>query len=139
MTQVFSPLRIERIPGDPRYVRLLRDFGFYSDILERLCKVPALFVEDEESVPLFKGTNPEAGLIHDYFSRKDSDPIVSKEVAAKIYFEFQEYFDKQEKGWMNKIWDWIRRKVKADVVIVAPGYFHKHCVMATYEEMVGES
>jgi hypothetical protein len=132
-------MKIEIIPGDPRFVRLLEDFTGYIDTLKRLCTIPKGFVFDLESVPLLRGSNPEAGGWHDYFCRTDSDPVVDKETAAKIYEEFQSFYDEQEAGgFFNRLWDWICRHVKTDVVRVAQGYFHKHKVMATYEEMKGE-
>lgn len=148
-TTVVGSIKIERIPGDSRYVRLLEDFWFYSTVLKRWCCIPKGFVYDEESVPLFEGTNPEAGAIHDYLSRKDSDPIVEKVVAAQAYLEFQAYYDKMEverarwkwlaelKQIANKACDLARRRFKRDVVIVSAGYFHVHKVSATYEEVAG--
>ncbi len=148
MTCVFSPYIIERINGDSRYVRMVKDFAFYSDILGRGCCLPEGFIHDEESVPIIEGTNPIPGAIHDYFSRKDSDPIVTKEEAAAIYMEFQRYYDnletitKTEKSWwsgvkegINEGWDWIRRIVKTEVVEESHGYFHKHKVSASYKEL----
>ena len=136
MTEVYDSLKIEVIPGDSRYVRLLEQFRFYSDTVSSFCFIPRGFVFDLESVPVIRGTNPEAGAIHDYFCRIDSYPVVDKETAAKIYFEFQAFYDRQESGnWFNRIWDWIRRRVKTRVVEVAPDYFHKFSVMATYEEL----
>jgi hypothetical protein len=138
VTKTIGSIKIEIIPGDCRLVRLLEPFTFYSEVLGRLVTIPAGFVFDLESVPLLRGTNPEAGAVHDYLCRIDSDPVVSKTVAAQVYQELQDYYDEQESGnWLNRAWDWIRRQVKTGVVIVAPGYFHKWPVMATYEEMKG--
>lgn len=133
-TLVASNIKIERLNGT-RFVKLLDPFSFFSETLDRTCTIPKGFIYDEESVPILKGTNPEAGAIHDYLCRKDSDPVCSKEVAAAVYLEFQTYYDGQEKGILNAVWDWIRRRFKRDVVLVAPGYFHRHKVMATLEEM----
>lgn len=138
MTRVYGNIKIERLNGSP-YVKLLEPFQFYSDILECDCEIPRDFVYDEESVPVFKPTNPEAGAIHDYLCRKDSIPRCTKEVAAEVYREFQAYYDSLETGWLNRIWDWIRRKFKCDVVKIAPGYFHRHRVSATFEELTGIS
>ena len=56
--------------------------------------------------------------------------------AAKVYLEFQGYFDEMESGnWINRFWDWISRGVKTAVVWIAPGYFHKFPVKASYEEI----
>ena len=138
-TEARGSIKIEIIPGDYKYVRLLENFWFYSDVLQRWCMIPKFFVFDLESVPVVRGTNPESGAIHDYLCRSDSDPIVDKDTAARVYEEFQEYYDDQEpKTWYNSAWDWLRRLVKTEAVEVASGYFHKHKVMAYYEELVGE-
>jgi len=136
MTEVRGSIKIEIIPGDARFVRLLEDFHFYSDILGRWCCISKGFVFDLESVPLLRGTNPEAGAVHDYVCRIDSDPVCDKTTAARVYLEFQGYYDKMETGnWFNRGWDWFRRGFKVSVVWIAPGYFHKFPVMATYEEI----
>ena len=135
-TAVASNIKIERLNGT-RFVKLLDQFSFFSEVLDRTCTIPRDFIYDEESVPVLKGTNPEAGAIHDYLCRKDSIPICTKEVAAEVYREFQAYYDSLETGWLNRIWDWIRRKFKCDVVKIAPGYFHRHRVSATFEELAG--
>jgi hypothetical protein len=138
MADVIGSIVIEIIPGDAKFVRLIQPFNFRSDVLGRWCTIPAGFVFDLESVPLLRGTNPEAGAIHDYLCRIDSDPVVSKWTAARVYEEFQAFYDQKESGNIfNRAWDWIRRIVKTGVVAVAPGYFHRHKVMATYEEMTG--
>lgn len=133
-TTVKGTIKIERIPGT-KYVRLIAKFWFYSVILKRWCCIPAGFIYDEESVPVLKGTNPEAGAIHDYLCRFDSDPIVDQVTAAKVYDEFQDYYNGMDKGWFDTIWDFIKRHIKTDAVIVAQGYFHKLPVMATLEQV----
>jgi hypothetical protein len=132
------PLKVELIPGDSRYVCTTKEFPFRSAILDMWCEIPVGFIFDLESVPLLRGSNPEAGAVHDYLCRIDSRPVVTKWQAAQVYFDIQDYFDEKESGnWINRGWDWICRQVKTGVVIVAPGYFHKYKVMATYEEIVG--
>lgn len=133
-TDVLDSIKIERIPGT-EYVRLLEPFLFYSVVLRSWCAIPKGFIYDEESVPVLRGTNPEAGAVHDYLCRKDSIPLVDKKTAAAVYQEFQAYYDNMEMGFFNKIWDWVKRQFKTDVVKVAPDYFHKHRVNASYEEM----
>jgi len=108
----------------------------YSDVLSRDIEAPIGFVNDMESVPIIKGTNNESGVWHDYFSRSDSDPVVDKTTCAKIYLEFQKYYDLQEGGFFNAVWDFMRRWFKTGVVWVVPCYFHKYKVMATYEEII---
>lgn len=136
-TAVKSTIKIERIPGT-RYVRLIDDFWFYSAVLGRWCCIPAGFIYDEESVPILRGTNPEGGAIHDYLCRSDSDPVVDKLTAAKVYKEFQAYYNAMNKGWLDRIWSWIKQRIKTDAVILAPGYFHKLPVMATLEQVQKE-
>jgi hypothetical protein len=135
-TAVIGAMRCEFVPGDYRFVRLLDPLRFCSVVLGCRCEVPAGFVFDLESAPLLRGTNPESGLIHDYLCRTDSVPVVTKQRAASVYAEFQAYYDEQESGnWFNRAWDWIRRGAKTLAVRLAPGYFHRHAVGATYEEM----
>lgn len=133
MNKVYATMKIEFIFGDYKYVRLLEDFIIYSDRLGKEIIIPKGFVHDNESVPLFKGTNPEAGCIHDYFSRKDSNPIVTAKIASKLYDDFLWYFDELEPGnFFNRTWDYIRRKVKVFVVRYFTFYFHKCNVMDPY-------
>ncbi len=128
--------KIEFIPENQRFVRLLDDFDFYSDVLGCWSKAPVGFVCDLESVPLIRGTNPEAGIIHDLVCRSDFKPEIGKIDAGKIYLEAQGYYDQKESGNVfNRLWDWFRRGFKTSVVWVAPGYWHKFPVMATYEEL----
>jgi len=141
MTEVRGSIKIEIIPGDARYVRFLEVWSFYSDVVEDWCDGPKGFICDLESVPLIKGTNPEAGAGHDLVSRKDFKTrkkkiTPTKTQAAAIYRELQYYFDQKESGnWFNRSWDWIRRGFKVGVVWAWPGYWHKFPVMATYEEI----
>ena len=139
MTQVRGSIKIEYLPNDHRYVRLLADFYFYSDLLARWCCIPAGFIFDLESIPVFRGNNPEAGTIHDYLCRTDSDPVVPKFTASKVYEEFQACFDALESGVLNHCGDWLWARVKTGVVMCWPGYFHKFTVMATYEEITGNN
>jgi len=102
--------------------------------------VPPEFVHDYESVPIFRGSSKKGGVGHDYLSRKDSVPVVTKKVAAQVYFEVMEYVNVTEvprNAWFRRFRFWWRRWLKYGVVRVWPGYFHKHKVMATYEEMSG--
>lgn len=140
-TQVKGTIKIERIPGC-KLVRTIAPFPFYSVILGRWSEIPTGFVYDEESIPILRGTNPEAGAIHDYLCRYDSDPVVDKITAAKVYREFIAFYNKLEpqpankiKKWLNNIYDFIKMRIKPDVVIVAPDYFHKLPVMATLEQV----
>lgn len=94
-------------------------FWFYSDTIGRWSYIPKGFMTDWESVPLIRGTSKVSGAIHDYFSRKDSDPIVNKKTAADIYLEIMKY---------RKI-SFVRRYTKYWVVRHAPNYFHKMHVL----------
>lgn len=140
-TQVKGTIKIERIPGC-KLVRTIAPFPFYSVILGRWSEISAGFIYDEESIPVLRGSNPEAGAIHDYLCRYNSDPVVDKITAAKVYREFIAFYNKLEpqpankiKKWLNNIYDFIKMRIKPDVVIVAPGYFHKLPVEATLEQV----
>jgi len=147
-------IKIEIISGDSRYVRIIEGknpWEFYSDILKVWSRPPIGFVYDQESVPFLKGTNPEAGCGHDLVCRSDFRPPVSKTQGAKIYLELQQYYDAMESSeypdtkWgkicslTNILWDKTRRGTKVSVVWIAPGYFQKHKVMATYTEITGKT
>lgn len=153
---VNDSIKIERIPGDCRFVRFLAPWSFYSEVVKDWCDGPKGFVYDEESVPLIKGSNHEAGAGHDLACRSDFETREkhirpTKWQAAKIYLEIQEHFDALERlkwkyvkwhKWagdqVNRGWDWTRRYVKTGVVIAAPGYFHKFRVLSSYEEISGK-
>jgi len=111
-----------------RISRLLAAWQFPSKVLGRIVRVPRGFVYDHESVPVIQGTSKRGGLVHDYLSRKDSAPVVSKLTAAKVYREIMTI---QGNAWWRK---WL----KSSVVICWPGYFHKHTVFETYEEYTGK-
>ena len=102
---------------DYEYSELTKDFIFLSKIIGR-CIIPKTFTCDWESVPLLKGTSKVGGLVHDYLCRIDSDPVVTKKVAADIYLEIMKH-----RG--TSYW---RRYLKYWVVRHAPGYFHKKTV-----------
>lgn len=135
MTQVIGTLCVEYFFGDPKRVRMLKPLRGYSDIIKEWFEIPIGFICDLESVPIVKGSNNESGAIHDYFSRYDSCPVVDRITCARIYYEYQRYFDHQEGGLVNGVWDFCRRVVKTGVVAVWPGYFHRLPVNATYEEV----
>jgi hypothetical protein len=102
---------------DYRWSRLVKKFVFFSDIIGRVEIEPG-FIFDWESVPVFRGTSKAAGLPHDYLSRKDSVPKVSKKVAADVYLEVMKYIGTP----------FLRRWLKYSVVLVWPGYFHKKSI-----------
>ena len=112
---------------DYKYSQLVREWGFGSQVLGKVVTVPGGFVYDHESVPFFKGTSHRGGLVHDYLCRIDSRPIVSKKTAADVYLEVMTI-----QG--NPRW---KRYLKYWAVRAWPGYFHKHNVDATYEEIAG--
>ncbi len=93
--------------------------------------------------PLSKGSNREAGAGHHLVCRKNFETRVKKITptkwqAAKVFDELQAHYDEKESGnWMNRGFDWFKRFFKTGVVTVCPGYFHKHNVEATYEELTG--
>lgn len=136
MTIAKSLPQYEIIPGT-KSKRLINTVEAYSDVLKQWLKVTPGFILDEESTP-WRGENPLAGFWHDYFSRMNCCPVVTKITAAKIYLEFQYYEDSLvSRKWYTKAHDWLWRGLKAGFVAVCPDfvYWHKYKVEATYEEM----
>jgi len=137
-TTFLSKLIYEDMVGS-KYVKLYSPFSYYSEMLAQIIEIPYDFICDKESVPVIKASSSHAGVIHDYFCRKDSVPVVTKQVAAKLYLEAQVCRDKMlEEGWFKRMIRKIRRNTKTLVVKVAFGYFHKHNVLATLEEIKGK-
>jgi len=93
-----------------------------------MIRVPRGFIYDHESIPIIKGTSVRGGLVHDYLSRIDSVPVVTKAMAAKVY---REVMTVQENSWWRK---WL----KSSFVVIWPRYFHRFTVFATYRELIGE-
>lgn len=124
---------------DGRFVKLHKPFRYFSEILNQEIEIPPEFICDLESVPLLKATSARGGTIHDYFCRKDSIPVVTKQQAASIYLEVQKCRDELLKeGWFKRKVRMLKRNFKCLVVRVAPGYFHKLKVLATLEEVLKE-
>ena len=143
MTKIYSTLQTAHL-DNKRFVQLTAPFIFESDVLEKAglksrVKIPVGFVQDFESIPIVRGRNKRGGTVHDYLSCIDSDPVVTKEIAADVYFEINEYTDKidEERTKFTKGYDWMRRWLKWGVVSVWPGYFHHRKVMATIFEIAG--
>lgn len=121
---------------DGRFVRIHKPFKYFSEILNKEIEIPAGFICDYESVPLIKATSKRGGVVHDYFCRKDSIPVVTKQQAASLYLEAQKCRDEiLKEGWLKRLNRMIRRNVKCLVVRVAPGYFHKLNVLSKLEEV----
>jgi hypothetical protein len=134
-TKIYSPLITEDV-DNCRFVRIVSPFVFWSEVLQCLVVVPSGFVYDYESVPLVRGTNKRGGTAHDYLCRKDSRPVVDKATAAAVYREIMDHcYALEERGIWARVRDWSRSWLKWAVVRVAPGYFHKFKVSATYEEI----
>ena len=122
---------------DNRYSEIYASFVYESDLVG-LVEVPRGFIHDYESVPIIRGTSKRGGVLHDYLSRNDSIPLVSKAMAAKVYLVANELRDSLTcNSWWSRFEMCVRRHIKRWVVAVAPGYFHKHRVMATYQELTG--
>lgn len=138
MAKILTSLINEDITS--KYSRLYARFAVYSDVLGCVVEAPIGFVHDYESVPVIKGTSKRGGVIHDYLSRSDSVPVVTKKQAADVYLEVMKCRDGlPDKGTTLGAFSlWLRRWVKYAVVLVAPRYFHRHKVMATFEEMSGQ-
>lgn len=113
---------------DYKYSRLLAPYRVVSTVLGCVITVPRGFVYDHESVPIIKGTSHRGGLVHDYLCRYDSDPVVTKKVAADVYLEVMKW-----RG--NPVW---RRYIKYWAVRLAWGYFHVYPVAATYSDLTGK-
>jgi len=112
---------------DHRWSRTIEPWNYKSAALGRMIRIPALFVYDHESIPIIRGTSKRAGMVHDYLSRFDSIPVVSKRQAARIY---REVMTVQHVSWWRKWGKWA-------VVLVWRGYFHVYRVYAQYSEMTG--
>ena len=112
---------------DYKHSRVLEPWEFYSEVLKCKITIQTGFIYDHESVPFFKGTSHRGGLLHDYLCRTDSVPVVTKKQAADAYLEILT---------IQKTPTW-RRYGKYIVVLVWRGYFHKHNIEATYEEISG--
>ena len=111
-------------------IQLVEPFIYYSEQLGREIIIPVGFICDLESVPLIKGSSKRGGVIHDYLCRIDSDPVVTKRVAADIYKEAQNCKDQMViKNTADRFWKWVRRNLKTMVVRNVPWYFHKFRVM----------
>ena len=139
MSKILTPLINEDI--DYKYSRIHEPFIIELETLAELglksiVEIPAGFVHDYESVPYFKGTSKTGGVVHDYLCRSDCSPLVTKKIAADCYFEVMETSDRMKAtGNLQLIKFWLRRWAKYTAVILVSGYFHKHKVNATYEEM----
>lgn len=132
-----TPLITEEMIGG-NFSRVYLVFKYYSKILDCVLEIPINFFCDYESVPIIKGSSKLAGVIHDYLCRKDSIPNVSKQKAASVYLEAQACLDKlRNKSFFSKINRFFRRHIKTLTVRVAWGYFHKHKVLATLEDLKG--
>lgn len=127
-----TPLIIEILECG-KYVRYTHPFEFYCERLGITVTIPAGFVCDFESDPLFKSNSKRAGGGHDYFSRKDSIPVVSKQMAASIYLDMQKHKDNLLGGGaLKRFGRFIRRHFKTLIVRVTPCYFHRFKVMDSY-------
>lgn len=136
ITTIIGLPKLEPIPGT-KLKRLIEAFWVYSVKLNCWILIPKGFVYDEESTP-WRGENPIAGLIHDYLSRKDSKPLVTKWQAAMVYDEFMYFEDSQiNRKWYTEAHDWLWRGLKSGFVAVCPDsvYWHKHSVSASCKEM----
>ena len=134
--QFLTDLILRNIDG--KYSVLQKDFTVYSHILGCYICVPAGFISDTESVPLFRSTSKRAGVIHDYLCRMDVIPVVTKQRAASVYHEMMTCRDKKfysNEPWYFRSWLFFYRWVKSSVVRIVWGYWKKHKVTATYEEL----
>ena len=103
---------------DHRFVEFLKPFPFFSDIIG-WAEIPTGFICDLESIPLFRGTCPIGGSIHDFICRIGAIPGITKKVAADVYIEFLKF----------RGTSYIKRYGKYWVVRGYWGYFHKFNVL----------
>lgn len=123
---------------DGVYIELTSDFGFYSEKFDCEIWIPKGFISDTESVPILRSKSKRAGITHDYLSRYGASPYVSKAIAAKIYLEAMTTRDRlyyNDAHWRKRLWLWFYRNVKAHIVRWCWGYWKRHKVNATYEEL----
>ena len=123
---------------DGVYSQLKESFEFYSAVLGRDICIPVKFITDFESVPFIRTTNKRAGVIHDYLCRIDAYPSISKQTAASIYHEAMVCRDRlyySQSPWYIRTKLFCYRWIKSSVVRVVWGYWRKHKVMASYEEL----
>jgi len=136
-TKLLSDLIVKDIIGS-RYVELYLPFSYYSKILDKVVVIPEGFICDYESVLFIKSTSKVGRVVHDYWCRKNSDPIVTKQQAADLYLEVQKCRDNiLNGGWFARFNRSCRRNVKTLVVRAVFGYFHKLKVKSTLEEVSG--
>ena len=139
MAKILTPLINEDITST--HSRLHARFAVHSDVLGCVLECPAGFVHDYESVPVVRGTSKRGGVIHDYLCRIDSAPVVTKKQAADVYFEVMECRDgmPDKETTLGACSLWLRRWIKYGVVRVWPGYYHRHRVAATLEELIANN
>ena len=131
--EFLSSLVSENIDG--RFFHLEKPLVYYSAKMECMITVPVDFVFDNESIPripvlyaMLGRTSDRAGCIHDYVCRKDSIPIVSMSLAAKLYVEAN-----RSRG-INMFSCWLKwMGVFCSSPVVK--YHHKHKVMVSYKEI----
>lgn len=136
MSEFLTKLITEDIDGT--YVRLVRDFRYYSSYLAAEVVVPKGFVCDFESVPIIRGTSKRGGCIHDYLCRIDAFPPVSKQMAATVYREVMKVRDREfplSSSILYRVKMFCARWIKSTVVRFCFGYWHKLRVSSSYEEV----
>jgi hypothetical protein len=164
MTRILTPFNTQNLDND-RWIMVISIFEFESNVLKKYgykssnkehperIRILIGFTQDGESVPIVRGRNKRGGLVHDYFSCFDSDPVVTKWIAALVYLEINAYCDSIDTMRFSKSYhphiptslivptvkakDFARRWSKFGVVAVWPGYFHKRSIYATCKELAG--
>ena len=135
-TRFYRPLIIEELLNS-KYIRLHQPFIYYSNLLSQIIYIPTNFICDYESIPILKSSSKHAGVIHDYFCRLDSNPIVTKQVAASLYLEAQTYRDNLLTIPKHKKFTlFLYRHLKTLTVRIYPNYFHKHKVLSSLKELI---
>lgn len=164
MTRIYTPFNTQNLDND-QWTMVTSVFEFESDVLKKYgyksknpidpdrITIIVGFIQDGESVPIIRGRNKRGGLVHDWFSCFDSDPVVPKWIAALVYLEINAYCDSIDTERFSQMLhpllpnslivpivsseDFMRRWCKFLVVVVWPRYFHKRSVFATCKELIG--
>ena len=88
-----------RIEGKARFLNTLKSeeirnnvfkvlaiLDFYSALKKKTYSVPAGLICDFETAGILRTSN-EAGALHDYFYRCDSEPVLERKEADDLYYE----------------------------------------------------
>ncbi|MEN6360020.1 MAG: DUF1353 domain-containing protein [Smithella sp.] len=108
---------------DPWPFHIIKDDGTWIS-----CSIPKGFQVDGASVPhapfvwyLFGDRGEIASYMHDYFYRKDSCPVVKKDIADSVFLAAMQFTNDPE-------WDVTKNMMYKAVVWFGEGSYHKKLV-----------